>query len=143
MRTLNHYISHSFLVTFLATVVVLTFVGSIGGLYTASKLVSRGIEWQPILKMLVSGMPAALAFTIPVSVLFSTLLVFGRLSADSEITAMKACGISLWKIVRWMIPVSLLLSAICLYVNSDLVPYSHSMLPESLSMKGCLFSLTS
>ncbi len=133
MRILNHYISHSFLVTFVSTVVVLTFVGSIGGLYTASKLVSRGVEWQPILNMLVGGMPAALAFTIPISVLTATLLVFGRLSADSEITAIKACGISLWQIVRWMLPVSLLLTAVCLYVNSNLVPYSHYVRRSALT----------
>jgi lipopolysaccharide export system permease protein len=117
----------------MSAVVVLTFVGSIGGLYTASKLVSKGVEWQPILKMLVSGMPSALAFTIPISVLTSVLLVFGRLSADSEITAIKACGISLWKIVQWMIPVSLLLTGICLYVNSNLVPYSHFIRRSALT----------
>ncbi len=133
MRILNRYIYHSFLVTFMSTVIVLTFVGSIGGLFTASKLVSRGVEWQPILKMLVSGMPAALAFTIPISVLTAILLVFGRLSADSEITAMKACGISLWKIVQWMIPISLLLTGICLYVNCNLVPYSHFVRRSALT----------
>lgn len=133
MRTLNHYISHSFLVTFMTTLVVLTFVGSIGGLYTASTLISRGIEWKSILMILVSGVPAALAYTIPISILTSTLLVFGRLSASSEIVAIKACGISLWQVVRWMMPVTFLLTTICLYVNGNLNPHSHYVSRSALT----------
>ncbi len=125
MRTLNSYIRKSFLVTFLATVLVFTFVLSIGGLFKLTDLVSKGIPWRPILTMFASGMPSALAFSIPISALTATLLVFGRLSADSEITAMKACGISLWMVMRWMLPIAFLLAAVCLYVNSELVPSSH------------------
>ena len=125
MRTLNSYISKSFLVTFLATVVVFTFVLSIGGLFKLTDLVAKGIPWQPIVKVFASGMPSALSFAIPISALTATLLVFGRLSADSEITAMKACGISLWQVMRWMLPVAFLMAALCLYINSELVPASH------------------
>jgi lipopolysaccharide export system permease protein len=125
VRTLNTYISKSFLVTFLATVVVFTFVLSIGGLFKLTDLVSKGIPWRPILTVFASGMPSALSFAIPISALTATLLVFGRLSADSEITAMKACGISLWRVMRWMLPVAFLMAAVCLYVNSELVPDAH------------------
>ena len=125
MRTLNSYISKSFLVTFLATVTVFTFVLSIGGLFKLTDLVSKGIPWRPIVTMFACGMPSALAFAIPISALTATLLVFGRLSADSEITAMKACGISLWMVMRWMLPVAFLMAVICLYINNELVPSSH------------------
>ena len=125
MRILNHYISHSFVVTFVATVAVLTFVFSIGALFKMSGLAASGIDWRPILRIFISNIPAALAFTIPVGVLTATLLVFGRLSADSEITAIKACGISIWKVVRWMLPTVTLLTAICIYINCNAVPNSH------------------
>jgi lipopolysaccharide export system permease protein len=133
VKILNHYISHSFLVTFTATVAVFTFVFSIGGLFKLSELVSKGVDWHPIVKIFASGIPSALAVTIPISMLTSTLLVFGRLSADSEITAIKACGISMWRVVRWMLPISILLTVICLYVNSDIVPYSHFLRRSALS----------
>ena len=125
MRTLSSYISKSFMVTFLATVVVFTFVLSIGGLFKLTDLVAKGIPWQPIVMVFASGMPSALSFAIPISALTATLLVFGRLSADSEITAMKACGISLWKVMGWMLPVAFLMAAICLYINNEMVPASH------------------
>lgn len=125
MRTLNVYIAKSFLVTFLATVVVFTFVLSIGGVFKLTDLVARGVPWQPLVKIFFSGMPFALTFAIPISALTAALLEFGRLSADSEITAMKACGISLWQVMGWMLPPAVALAAVCLYVNNDLVPNSH------------------
>ncbi len=125
MRTLSQYVGKSYLVTFLATVVVFTFVLSIGGLFKLTDLVAKGIPWQPIVKVFLSGMPSALAFAIPISALTATLLVFGRLSADSEITAMKACGVSLWNVMGWMLPIAALMAAMCLYVNNELVPNAH------------------
>jgi lipopolysaccharide export LptBFGC system permease protein LptF len=125
VRVLNRYITKSFLVTFLATVVVFTFVLSIGGVFKLTDLVSKGVPWLPILKVFGSGMPSALAFAIPISALTATLLVFGRLSADSEISAMSACGISLWQIMGWIMPSACLMAGTCLYVNNELVPYMH------------------
>jgi lipopolysaccharide export system permease protein len=52
-------------------------------------------------------------------------LVFGRLSADQEVTAMKACGISIWSILAWPIYFSLLLSVFCMVLHNNVVPYSH------------------
>ncbi len=125
MKTLKHYITTAFLSTFLATLAVFTFVLSIGGLFKLTDLVTRGIPAGPILQVFLSGLPSALGFAIPISAITATLLVFGRLSADNEITAMRACGISLWQVTRWMLPVAVLLVFACLYINSELMPRSH------------------
>ena len=125
MKTLKHYITAAFFSTFLATLAVFTFVLSIGGLFKLTDLVTRGIPAGPIVRVFLSGLPNALGFAIPISAITATLLVFGRLSADSEITAMRACGISLWQITRWMQPVAVLLLVACLYINSELMPRSH------------------
>ncbi len=125
MKTLKHYITTAFLSTFLATLAVFTFVLSIGGLFKLTDLVTRGVPAGPIFRVFLSGLPSALGFAIPISAITATLLVFGRLSADSEITAMRACGISLWQVTRWMLPVAVLLLVACLYINSELMPRSH------------------
>lgn len=125
MKTLKHYTTSAFFATFLATLGVFTFVLSIGGLFKLTDLVTRGIPLGPILRVFLSGLPGALGFAIPISAITATLLVFGRLSADSEITAMRACGISLWQITGWMLPVAFLLLVACLYINSELMPRSH------------------
>ena len=125
MMTLKKYVTTAFMSTFLATLAVFTFVLSIGGLFKLTDLVTRGVPAWPILQVFLSGLPAALGFAIPISAITATLLVFGRLSADSEITAMRACGISLWQVTRWMLPVAVLLLCACLYINSELMPRSH------------------
>lgn len=125
MKTLRNYITTAFLSTFLMTVAVFTFVVSIGGLFKLTDLVTKGVPPGPIVRVFLSGMPQALSFAIPVSAITATLLVFGRLSADSEITAMRACGVSVWRISGWLLPMSLLLALACVYINSELAPQSH------------------
>jgi len=109
----------------MATVAVFTFIISISSLFKMTDLIAKGIPAGPILDFFASGIPSALGFAIPISAMVATLLVFGRLSADSEITAMRACGISLWQITGWLMPASLLLVLICVYIHSELIPYSH------------------
>jgi lipopolysaccharide export system permease protein len=115
----------SILISFAVTLVVFTFVLCIGVVFKVTDLLARGVSFEPILRILLSGIPAALAFSIPVSILTSCLLVFGHLSADGEITAMKACGISMWQIVSVPRLLGLGLVIICIYINNELAPRSH------------------
>ena len=61
-------------------------------------IVSRGVDISLILRLLLFISPSFLIFTIPTAVLLGTLLAFGRLSTDSEVTAFKASGISLYQL---------------------------------------------
>jgi lipopolysaccharide export system permease protein len=61
-------------------------------------IVGRGADPFQILKLFAFISPSFLVFTIPMSVLLGTLLTFGRLSGDNEITAFKASGISLYQL---------------------------------------------
>ena len=61
-------------------------------------IVTRGVGVSRILMLLLFISPSFLVFTIPVAVLLGTLLSFGRLSGDSEVTAIKASGISLYQL---------------------------------------------
>jgi lipopolysaccharide export system permease protein len=67
-------------------------------------IVTRGVSLFQILKLLLFIAPSFLIFTIPMAVLLATLLSFGRLSGDSEITAFKASGMSLYQL---FLPISL------------------------------------
>lgn len=125
MKTIHRYISGDFIVTFIMTLLVFTFVMSIGVVFKVNDLLARGVAWRPILKIVIAGMPAVLSISIPISVMTSSLLIFGRLSSDGEITAMRACGISMWEIASRPVLLGAALSAICLYVNSELSPRSH------------------
>lgn len=61
-------------------------------------IVTRGVRLSHILMLLLYISPSFLIFTLPMAFLLGTLLAFGRLSQDSEITALKASGISLYQL---------------------------------------------
>ncbi|MBM4350504.1 MAG: LPS export ABC transporter permease LptF [Deltaproteobacteria bacterium] len=61
-------------------------------------IVTRGVSLSQILMLLLFISPSFLIFTIPMAFLLGLLLSFGRLSGDSEITAFKASGISLYQL---------------------------------------------
>ncbi len=122
MRTLNQYIGRSFTSSFLLTVLVLTFVMSMGSLFRITGMLARGVPFALIGQFFLWSMPALLIFTVPISVLTAVLLVFGRLSHEGELIAMKACGISLWQIARRPLLYATLLSTICLALNFEVAP---------------------
>jgi lipopolysaccharide export system permease protein len=61
-------------------------------------IINRGGNVTNILMLLLYIAPSFLTFTIPVAVLLGILLTLGRLSGDSEVTAFKASGISLYQL---------------------------------------------
>jgi lipopolysaccharide export system permease protein len=61
-------------------------------------VVNRGGSLSDVLMLFLFISPSFLIITIPVAVLLGTLLTFGRLSSDSEITAFKASGMSLYQL---------------------------------------------
>lgn len=125
MRVLNRYIGGDFLKNFLLTVAVLTFVMYVGTVVKAIDYMTRGISGLLIMKIFAINIPFTLTFVIPMSVLTTVLLHFGRLSADGEITALKASGVSLWQMASPVLLISALLSGLCLYINAEISPHSH------------------
>ena len=83
-------------------------------------IVTRGTSTFQILKLLFYIAPSFLVFTIPMSVLLATLLSFGRLSSDNEITAFKASGVSLYQLF-WPI---VYFSVVAYFVTTFLVLYA-------------------
>jgi lipopolysaccharide export system permease protein len=122
MRTLNRYIFWDYLVVFLAALSLITFVMTVGALVKAVDLMARGVSPMLIVKFFFLNIPYILSFSMPISTLFAALILFGRLSMDSEISAMKSCGISLWRLTAPLILLSILLSAICVYINCEVSP---------------------
>jgi lipopolysaccharide export system permease protein len=81
-------------------------------------IVTRGVNVSQILMLLLFISPSFLIFTIPMAVLLAILLAFGRLSSDSEITALKASGMSLYQL---FLPVSIF--SICAYLLTTLLVF--------------------
>src|SRR5205085_7669125 len=87
------YIFKDLLRIFLLTSAALAGIMSFAGLLRP--LTEHGLDAAQCAKMLSYFMPAMTAYSLPVAALFATTMVYGRLSADNELTACRAAGISL------------------------------------------------
>ena len=99
MKILNWYVTRGFLVAFAMAIGILTFALTGANLVKVLEYVSRGLPLAVFGKFILYILPIVLTFTVPWAVMVAVMLVFGRLSADSEITAMRSCGVSIMQIV--------------------------------------------
>lgn len=105
---MSRYIFLETLVPFLLSVGILTVTALMSKIIKIIELmVTHGVGGSFILWFIASILPSFLIYTIPISFLIAVLIAFTRLSSDSEVTAMKASGISLFRMAR---PVLLLAS---------------------------------
>ena len=125
MGTLQRYILRSFLVAAGLTGLVLTFILSVGFLFQVFQFVMRGASAGLVAQYLAASLPEVLGFTIPLALMVASLLVFGRMSTDSEIAAMKACGISFLSIMRGPLIIAILCSALGFYLQNYAMPRGH------------------
>jgi len=126
VNILQNYLLKEVLVAFLVALLVLTFVLLVGNLVKLAELVmTKGVDFFSVVKLFLCLMPYLLVFTIPISLLTSIVLVFGRLSANREITAMQASGIHLFKLACPVIVLSFLLSLVNLVLSDRVLPKTH------------------
>jgi lipopolysaccharide export system permease protein len=85
-------------------------------------VVAKGLNAWTILQVFVLNLAWMLALSVPMAVLVSTLMAFGRLSQDNEITAFKASGVSLYRIVLPPLLVSILIALGLIWFNNKILP---------------------
>ncbi|MEI6082945.1 MAG: LptF/LptG family permease [Verrucomicrobiota bacterium] len=124
MKILPKYITRQLATTLFFTLGVFTFVLLLGRVLKqlSDLLVNRQVGLDVVAWFLALLMPSVMSFSLPMAMLASVLLVFGRMSADSELTAMRASGIGLGRVAAPVIILSLLMGAFCFYVNTELAP---------------------
>lgn len=85
--------------------------------------------WAALLVFLWS-LPADIVLVIPMALLLGTLLAVQRLSGESEITALKAAGVTFGRIVAPLLAVGIVMSFVTLYLQEGVVPYANGQLAE-------------
>jgi LPS export ABC transporter permease LptF/LPS export ABC transporter permease LptG len=130
-RIIDRYIIRELILPFLLGLVVFTFLLMIQPLADYSEqLISKGVSWQIVGRVLATLVPQALAVTIPMSVLVGLLIGFGRLSADRESVALQACGISIYRLLRPVMIYALISWAVTSWVMFDAVPAANQAFRE-------------
>ena len=103
MRILKKYVLSEWLTLFALSLVIISFILVVGNMVKLVELViAKGVSFIAVFQLFTYLLPSLFVFSIPISILCASLLCFGRLAYDNEITAMRSSGISLYPIV-WMI----------------------------------------
>ncbi len=120
---LARYILREHIAPFLYALFIITFLFLIDFLIRIlSSILSKGLAWQTVLEIIVLNLAWMLALSIPMAVLVATLMAFGRFSADNEITAMKANGISPFRAILPVLTMAILLCGGMIYFNNYILP---------------------
>ena len=96
------------------------------------KIVEFGLPLFLAIKVLFFSLPSFLVLSFPMAVLLSTLLAYGKLSANSELLALRSLGIKTSRIIAPAIAVSILMTGLTFYFNDNLVPKSNKLAESTL-----------
>jgi lipopolysaccharide export system permease protein len=124
-------ILHRMILAELVKVFLLSLLGLTGLLLLAGIIAEasqRGLGPGQILALIPLIIPSTLPYTIPATTLFATSLVYGRLAADSEITAIKAAGIHIFYIIWPCLLLGGAMSAVTMGLYYHVIPYTHTLM---------------
>jgi lipopolysaccharide export system permease protein len=131
--TLYKYIFREIWPTFLASLFVFIFIMMAARMLSITELiVTRGVHLSQVAGMVLFLLPDILTFALPAVTLMSVVVAFLRLSADSEIIAMKSSGISLYQMLPPVIIFSLVAFLACLAISAFAAPWGNRSFKDLL-----------
>ncbi len=133
MRTINRYILREIAVPFALGLAVFTLILLIARiLKLVEMVVNRGVPLLEVLKLFSYILPGFLEVTVPMALLLGVLVAFGRLSSDSEITALKTSGVSLYQLMRPVALFAVVIYVVALGLSLYARPWGNSLLRSGL-----------
>jgi lipopolysaccharide export system permease protein len=110
----------------------------------ADRLVGKGLDTWIIIKLILYNLSWMVVLVIPMATLVSTLMAFGNLSQNNEITIMKSSGISLYKMMTAPFLASIIIGYLLFVFNNDVLPdanHQAKLLMQDISRKKPTLSL--
>ncbi len=129
MKRLHLYIIQSFIGPFFVTLVIALFVLLMQFLWVyLDELVGKGLDFNVILEFIVYTLALLMTNALPLAMLLASIMTFGDLGENNELLAMKASGISLYKIMKPVIVLSVFLSIGAFYFSNEVIPVAYKKL---------------
>src|SRR2546430_7072205 len=132
MKLIDRFISRELLVNVAFAIAVLSLVLVVGNIFRKllPLLVNHDVPMEYLITFIAYVLPFSLIFTIPWGLLTAILLVYGRVSADNELIALRANGVSITRISMPLAGIALLCTMICLWLNVQAAPRSEEHTSE-------------
>ncbi len=136
-RRISFYLLKEMATPFFLSLLALSFVLLMDKIMRLTELVvNKGVPAAYVGQLLLFLLPGFLVYAIPAAVLLATLLAFGRLSSDMEITALKAAGISLYQLLPPVLAFGLAAATVAGILSLFVAPLNN------MAFKGLLFKIT-
>lgn len=135
MTLIDRYVAGSVLAATLYGVFVLSLVLVLGNVFKEALdlLINRDVPLRYLVFFILCVLPFSMTYTIPWAFLTAVLLVFGRMSADHEFTALRSSGVSLARVCLPVLALASLLSLLALGINTMVAPRAESAMRSSLA----------
>ena len=123
VKIIDKYMVKELIPPFLLGLMLFTFILLINRIFKLTELiVNKGVSPLEVARLVSYIMPSFLTLTIPMAVLLATLVAFGRLSTDSEITALRATGFPFYRLMAPVLVSAVLMTAVTAYFSIYLGP---------------------
>ncbi len=132
-QKLNSLLSISIMDRYLASELIPPFLFSFGIfaslVFTADslyellrKVVQAGLPLEIGLKVFLLKLPRVIVYVFPMSTLLATLMTYSRMSGESELIALRSCGVSVYRMVLTAVVMSFLVAGITFVVSEQIAP---------------------
>lgn len=99
------------------------------------ELVGKGLDFSVIAELMFHASVTLVPMALPLAILLASIMTFGNLGEKFELTAIKASGISLQRVMKPLVVLTLLISVGAFYVANSVIPYAN------LKMSALLWSI--
>lgn len=123
MKRLHLFVIKSFLGPFFMTFFICVFILLMQFLWKyIDELVGKGLEWQIVTELLMYASFGLVPLAFPLAMLLASIMTFGNMGENYELVAMKASGISLFRIMRPLVVITLLMTMTAFYFSNNILP---------------------
>tara|TARA_B110000971_G_scaffold14813_1_gene13682 strand:- start:710 stop:2134 length:1425 start_codon:yes stop_codon:yes gene_type:complete len=126
LKTLDKLVLKAFLAPFFGTFFTMLFVLLMQSVWKyIDDLIGKGLEWTVIVELAFYSIPTLVPLALPLALLLSSLMTFGKLGENYELTALKSSGISLYKIMQPLFVTVSIIAIAAFFFSNHVIPYSN------------------